>query len=127
MKVLNTLNILLFFILFTFIVAKNPHRNGYHHPSHKNSTKYPNYENEHYFSPRKNGNNYDYASGYNYNHNRKRFFEYEVCPTTIILASTFLSLWIALFILYFLVNKKKKSFTVMINKNENNAYGYMNV
>ena len=107
------LSILLFFSLIVLLFAKNPHMNNHYYPPNKNNTyeyeQYPNSYNHHH--------NY-YYNGYSMNVS---------CSGSLILAGVLFSLWIALLILYFIVNRKKNTFTVLINSQPNSLSGYMNV
>ena len=108
---MNEFFILLFLSLIVSLFAKNPHING-HHPPNKNNTydydQYPNNYNNHYK---------DYYNGYSMNVS---------CSGNLILAGALFSLWMALLILYFIINRKKNTFTVLINS-QPNLSGYMNV
>ena len=69
-----------------------------------------------------------YSNNYNHGNNFKKFRKNKCCGFTFVLASALLSLWLALLILYCLLNRRKKTFTVMLrSQQENNLSNYMNV
>ena len=120
MKDLSRLSILLFILLFTFISSLDQNRYEHYHPNQKNRT-HPTHDYN------RNTDNYQYDHFNHYYNDYNRFQNNESCPLYIIIAGALLSLWSSLFVLYFIVNRRKKSFTVMINRDENNKPGYMNV
>ena len=109
---MKELSIILFLSLIVSLFAKDPHMNGHYYPPHKNNTfdydQYPNSYNHHY-------NDYN------------RYSMNVSCSGSLLLGSALFSLWITLLILYFIVNRKKNTFTVLINSQQNNLSGYMNV
>ena len=117
MKDLSRLSFLLFLLLFTYISSLNPKRKENYHSAHRNRT-HPTYDYN------KITDNYQYDHYYNdYN----SFKNNESCPIYVLIAGALLSLWSSLFILYFIVNRRKKSFKAFINKDEKNITGYVNV
>ena len=105
-------SILLFLSLIVSLFAKNPRINDQNFPPFKNDTydsdQYSNSYN-HYYN--------DYYNGYSMNAS---------CSGSLLLAGALFSLWTALLILYFIVNRKKNTFTVLVNS-QSNLSGYMNV
>ena len=109
---MKELSIILFLSLIVSLFAIDPHMNGHYYPPYKNST----YDYEQYPNP--------------YNHHYNDYNRYSMnasCSGSLLLGSVLFSLWIALLILYFIVNRKKNTFTVLINSQPNNLAGYMNV
>ena len=109
MKVLSKISIFLIYLLISSIFAKNP------------STKY----NMKFNNTINNYNRIRKSNHYN------RYFNNFTRPQpgffTIIFGSLLLFLWSALIVLYFLVNRRKKAFTIMLKSQENSLSNYMNV
>ena len=63
----------------------------------------------------------NYNSTYN-NYNKRN----KKCSLKV-LGMTLLSIWIIFVVLYFLVNRRKKTFTVMVRGRNNNVSNYMNI
>ena len=105
---MKALSIFLFLSLIAAFFTKSPHMND--HPPYK-----------------KNAYDYDqYTNSYNHHYNDYIGFSGNVsCSGSLILGVALFSLWITLLILYFIVNRKKNTFTVLINSQ--NLSGYMNV
>ena len=122
MKVLSKLNILLFALLISSIIAKRPYnhtKQDHKNPNqrHRNITTYEHKRNKYEF-------NDTYQHHYN-NHFKNRRYK-NGC--SLVLGPPLLCLWFALLILYFLVNRRKKTFSVMIRSQENNiSNNYINV
>ena len=80
-----------------------------------NKNKYPLYNNK-----TKNNNDYN-----DYNHyNKKTKNNYQM---RFVIGSVLMFIWTALIILYFLVNRRKNTFTVISKYIANNKKGYINV
>ena len=109
---MKELSIILFLSLVVSTFAKNPYMKGHYYPTYKNNT----YE-------------YDqYPNSYNHHYNDYNRYSMNVsCSGSLLLGGALFSLWIVLLILYFIVNRKKNTFTVLINSQPNNLAGYMNV
>ena len=112
MKDFCRLDILLFLLLITSIISINPYKKKFFSKNGNLTTD---------FNQLKYIDNY-----YNYD-DYNRYHKFVCCPGLLFLGAFLLSLWIALLVLYFLVNRKKKEFTVEISRKENNLYGYLNV
>ena len=72
-------------------------------------------------------------NNYGYNNHSKDYYKYDNyrryrnhCKRSVPGAILF-SIWISVLILYFLVNRRKKTFNVMLNAGGNNLPNYMNV
>ena len=109
---MKELSFLLFLSLIISFFAKNPEINGHYYPPNGN-------------------NNYDYdhrSNSYNDPYNEHNGFSENVyCLGNLLFGAFLFSIWIAVLILYFIVNRKKNTFTVLINSQPNNISGYMNV
>ena len=97
---MKELSIILFLSLVVSTFAKNPYMKGHYYPTYKNNT----YE-------------YDqYPNSYNHHYNDYNRYSMNVsCSGSLLLGGALFSLWIVLLILYFIVNRKKNTFTVLIN------------
>ena len=117
MKDLSKLRIISFLLLLTFISSIDPNRYDNYHLNHRNKTH----------SAYDHNGNTDY---YYYNHYYNDYNNWNnngSCPAWVIVAGALLSLWSSLFVLYFIVNRRKKTFTAIINKDVQNLPGYINV
>ena len=130
MKVLSKLNILLFALLISSIIAKRP----YNHPNqtHKNPNqnhKNPNQRHNNVTTYEHKRNRYESNDAYQHHHHNKHFKNGRYNNgCSLVLGPSLLSLWFALLILYFLINRRKKTFSVMIRSQENNfSNNYINV
>ena len=104
---MKELSIILFLSLIVSLFAINPHMNGHYYPPNKNNT-------------------YNYDQYHHYN-DYNRYSMNVSCSGSLLLGGALFSLWIALLFLYFIVNRKKNTFTVLVNSQPNNLSGYMNV
>ena len=112
MKDISKLNVFIFCLLISSIFAKNPHSRLF---SRKNKT----------FDSNKNKHAYNYTYSYG-THFRNR--KGGCCPFKFGLGAVLLSLWSALLVLYFLLNRRKNTFTVILPNQVNNVpNNYMNV
>ena len=109
---MKVFSIILILSIILSLFAKTPHMNGHFHPHYKNYSY-----------------DYDkYSNSYNDYYNDYNTYERNIpCTGSLIIGSALFSLWLAILILYFMVNRKKKPFKVMINSQPNNLSGYMNV
>ena len=112
MKVLSKFSILLVYLLISSIFARHPH-------PQKNSK----YNNTTYDYNRKN-TNYNY---HNHINDYNKFKRNGCCPLKLVLGAILINIWFALLILYFLVNRRKKTFNVMLNNRENNLSNYVSI
>ena len=112
MKDISKLSLFIFCLLISSIFAKTPYSRLF---SRKNNTFG--------FNKNKYAYNYTYRYGTNFR-NRKA----GCCPLRFGLGALLLSLWSALLVLYFLLNRRKKTFTVILPNQVNNVSNiYMNV
>ena len=118
MKDFSKLRIILICFLISSTIAKSPNSHSQNHGHHlKNKNK----------AYKNNSNAYTH---YNYDKRYSDFNEYInelYTPFTFVFGSILISIWFALFLLYFALNRRKSTFTVMIQKQVNNLSGYMNV
>ena len=118
MKDFSKLRIILICFLISSTIAKSPNSRSQNHGHHlKNKNK----------AYKNNSNSYTH---FNYDKRYSDFNEYIselYTPFTFVFGSILLSIWFALFLLYFALNRRKSTFTVMIQKQVNNLSGYMNV
>ena len=114
MKDLSRLRIISFLLLLTFISSINPNNYHMNHRNNTHSTFDHNGNTDYYYY------NHHYNDYNNSNNNGS-------CPFWVIFAGALLSLWSSLFVLYFIVNRRKKTFTAIINKDAQNIPGYINV
>ena len=119
MKDFSKLSTILIFILISSTFAKSPKNHFKNYGQSKNKYKNKTHQN--------NRNAYTH-----YNYDKKDFelgvyINEFISPFTFTFGSILLSIWVALFLLYFALNRRKSTFTVMIQKQVNNLSGYMNV
>ena len=107
MKDISKLSILIFCLLISSIFTKSPYNRFF---SRRNKT----------FGLHRNKYAYNYTYHYGNYRNRK-----VGCGPKFVLGALLLSLWSALLVLYFLLNRRKKTFTVILKSQINN--NYMNV
>ena len=123
MKDFTKLSLMLFYLIITSIFAKHPN-----HYSHND--KFTTRNNNITFQYNGKDFKHDYNLGYNYKYKDYEFkgFINEYTTSFSVMTGAFLfSIWSALFVLYFLVNRRKNTFTVILPKQNNNLSCYMNI
>ena len=109
MKVFSKFSLLLLYLLISSIFAQFPMTSKYNNMTYSS-------------------NRNRYNNKYNLGKTFKKFRKHGYFGFTFVLASALLSLWLALLILYCMLNRRKKTFTVMLRRQqENNLSNYMNV